>query len=74
MFQGCHHILGERQEETKRLQLYSDCCHALEGGGFSDGWMKKIGLYDQDDDQVIRRVIAGEINAFERLVARHGPL
>ncbi len=36
--------------------------------------MEKIGLQEEDDDQVIRRVIAGEINAFERLIARHGSL
>ena len=36
--------------------------------------MGKIGLRDQDDDQVVREVIAGEINAFERLVKRYGAL
>lgn len=36
--------------------------------------MEKIGPYDQDDDQAVRRVIAGEIDAFEGPVARHGPL
>ncbi len=36
--------------------------------------MEKIGPQEEDDDQVVRRVIAGEIDAFERLVARHGPL
>jgi len=36
--------------------------------------MEKVGLRDQDDDQVVREVIAGDINAFERLVKRYGAL
>jgi len=35
--------------------------------------MEKIGLHEQDDEAV-RRVVAGEIDAFESLVARHGHL
>ena len=35
--------------------------------------MEKIGPHDQDDE-VVRRVVAGEIDAFESLVRRHGSL
>ena len=36
--------------------------------------MGNIGPHDQDDDQLVRRVVTGETEAFERLVKRHGPL
>jgi RNA polymerase sigma-70 factor, ECF subfamily len=64
--------LGKGDEGTARRQLYPGCFACTRRQ--LDGWMKKIGLYDQDDGQVVRQVIAGEINAFERLVERHGAL